>query len=263
MCMKSKKLPVTLLTGFLGAGKTTFLNHLIREQLPERIMIIENEVGQTNVDGALVEAGVEDVIELTAGCLCCSLSDGLLDALELVSNRRDECDRLVIETTGVADPASIVQVFLADPIVGRYFELEQVICVVDAELIEDWLEETHEVLRQIVMADTILLNKADAVSKIYLAGLVQQMQRINPHAITLTGKNGHFPVAQILETKTADVASFENRLKEIDKQQTMCDNAVIFTTKNRHQINTFTLTFDNPFVLNDYFFAAISYGPFV
>ncbi len=249
----NQKLPVTLLSGFLGAGKTTVLNHLIRERLPERIMVIENEVGQTNVDSALVEKGVEDVVELTAGCLCCSLSDGLLDALEMVSTRRDECDRLVIETTGVADPASIVQMFLADPMVGRYFELEQVICVADAEFVEDWLKETEEALRQIVMADTILINKADTVSSSYLAELVHRMQKINPHAITLTGENGRFPISQILETKTADVASFENRLKAIDEQQNTSSNGSPSVTTNKHSVNTFTLTFEQPFVLNDYF----------
>ena len=176
---------VTLITGFLGSGKTTFLNHLIREQNSERILVLENEVGKCNVDGALVESGVEEVVELTAGCLCCSLSGELLEALEMISARQDEFDRLVIETTGVADPSSIVQTFLADPIVGRHFKLEQVICVVDAGLVEDWLKETEEALRQIVMADVILLNKSDTVSKFYLKELAEQLQVINPHTICL------------------------------------------------------------------------------
>ncbi|MEM7574027.1 MAG: CobW family GTP-binding protein [Bacteroidota bacterium] len=147
----------TLITGFLGAGKTTFLNHLIRDRSSEsRILVIENEVGKCNVDGALVESGVEEVVELTAGCLCCSLSTELLEALELVSTKQDKFDRLVIETTGVADPGSIVQVFLTDPTVRRFFELDQVICVVDAGLVEDWLEETEEALRQTVRTNCVL-----------------------------------------------------------------------------------------------------------
>jgi G3E family GTPase len=246
------KLPVTLITGFLGSGKTTILNHLIRERVPERILVIENEVGQTNIDGALVEPGVEEVIELTAGCLCCSLSDGLLDALEIVSAKQNEFDRLVIETTGVADPGSIVQVFLADSNVGRFFELEQVICVTDAGLIEDWLDKTEEALRQIVMADVILLNKADTVSSDYLAELIRRMQAINPHALTLSGQNGCFPISQILETKTADTASFENRLAKIATTHYQADSPTLAVEGNRHKINTFTLTFDNPFVLDDH-----------
>jgi len=247
------KLPVTLLTGFLGSGKTTVLNHFIRERSPERILVIENEIGQTNVDGAWVEPGVEEVVELTAGCLCCSLSDGLLDALEMVSTRLNEFDRLVIETTGVADPASIVQVFLADPMVGRFFELEQVICVVDSGLVEDWLVETEEALRQIAMADVILLNKADTVSSSYLSELAQRMHAINPHALTLSGANGHFPIDQIVQTKTTEAAFFENRLAAIAVQQDLSNSQAAAPGANRHKINTFTLSFDQPFVLDDYF----------
>lgn len=244
---------VTLITGFLGAGKTTFLNHFIREQKLERILVIENEVGKCNVDGALVEPGVEEVVELTAGCLCCSLSDGLLDALEVVSAKQDQFDRLVIETTGVADPSSIVQVFLADPLVGRFFELEQVICVADAGLVEDWLEETEEALRQIVMADVILLNKADTVSERYLPGLIQLMQATNPHALILKGENGGFPIKQILETRTTEASSFENRLAAIGERQDLDKNTILAAEGNRHKVNTFTLTFDQPFVLDDNF----------
>ena len=244
---------VTLITGFLGSGKTTFLNHFIRERSSERILVIENEVGKCNVDGALVESGVEEVVELTAGCLCCSLSSGLLDALEVVSAKQDEFDRLVIETTGVADPSSIVQVFLGDPMVGRFFELEQVICVADAGLVEDWLDETEEALRQIVMADVILLNKADTVSRSYLPELTEQMQAINPHSLILCGENGHFPIDLVLEAKTTDVSSFEKRLADIGKRQDLTDESASAAKGNRHKVNTFTLTFDQPFVLDDYF----------
>jgi len=251
--MQSNTKKVTLITGFLGSGKTTFLNHFIREQKSERILVIENEVGKCNVDGALVEPGVEEVVELTAGCLCCSLSDGLLDALEVVSAKQDQFDRLVIETTGVADPSSIVQVFLADPLVGRFFELEQVICVADAGLVEDWIEETEEALRQIVMADVILLNKADTVSESYLPELVQLMQSTNPHALILRGENGCFPIKQILETKTTEVSSFENRLDAIGARQDLTKNTILTAKGNRHKVNTFTLTFDQPFVLDHNF----------
>ena len=104
--MKAK--PVHIITGFLGAGKTTFLNHFIKERLPDRIFVIENECGATNVDGALVMDGVEEIVELTAGCLCCSLADGLLDILQEAYKQRESYDRMVIETTGIADPSSII-----------------------------------------------------------------------------------------------------------------------------------------------------------
>ncbi|MEM7575669.1 MAG: GTP-binding protein [Bacteroidota bacterium] len=244
---------VTLLTGFLGSGKTTFLNHFIREQRSERILVLENEVGQCNIDGALVESGVEEVMELTAGCLCCSLHNELLDALEIVSERQDQFDRLVIETTGVADPSSIVQTFLTDPIVGRFFELEQVICVVDAGLIEDWLEETEEALRQIAMADVILLNKADTVNSSYLPKLTTQLQSINPYALIISGENGSFPITQVLQTKISDATSFETRLAAIVQQQNLANYSTTATSGSRHKVNTFTLTFDAPFMLSEGF----------
>lgn len=251
--MQNRAKKVSLITGFLGSGKTTFLNHFIRAQSSERIMVIENEVGKCNVDGALVEPGVAEVVELTAGCLCCSLSEGLLDALEVVSAKQDQFDRLVIETTGVADPSSIVQVFLADPNVGRYFELEQVICVADASLVEDWLEETEEALRQIVMADVILLNKADTVNPNYITELSEKLRSIHPHALVLSGERGRFPITQILETKLSDVLSLEQRLSTIRKRQDLVDGPTPAASGNRHKVNTFTLTFQQPFVLDDHF----------
>lgn len=246
-----KKIPVTLLTGYLGAGKTTVLNEMVKQVAPERIMVIENEVGKTNVDGALVEQGVEDVIELTAGCLCCSLADGLLDALELVSARRSEFDRLVIETTGVADPSSIVQTFLGMPMVAKYFDLQQVICVTDVEHIEDWLEHTAEALRQLVMSDVIFLHKTDVINPLYLEEVKQKMIDINPNACIYSGNYGHFPFQEILTIHLNDEASFRNqvRMENVGHFNTITKNE----EGQRHKISTFTLSFDKPFLLSEDF----------
>ena len=110
-----KKIAVHIITGFLGSGKTTFLNHLANSVKPERVMVIENECGDVNIDGALIMDDVEDIIELNAGCICCSLAEGLLDVLATISERKSDIDRLVIETTGIADPTSIIQAFLQIP----------------------------------------------------------------------------------------------------------------------------------------------------
>ena len=138
--------------------------------------MIENECGATNVDGGLVMEGVEEVVELSAGCLCCSLADGLLDILEEASKKSDLYDRLIIETTGIADPSSILQVFLEDPRVEKAFDLQQVICLVDAAQVEDWLKEADEALRQIAAADVILVNKLDQVSPKDLERVIEVME---------------------------------------------------------------------------------------
>lgn len=237
-----KKIPVHIITGFLGSGKTTFLNHFIKELLPERILVIENECGATNVDGALVMDGVEEVVELSAGCLCCSLSSGLLDVLEMASERRDEFDRIVIETTGIADPSSILQVFLADPRVARVFDLEQVICLADAGLLEEWLEDTEEALRQVALADVILINKVDMVSLEYLPVVEKLITSINPNAYTFSGMNGIFPVEEIMKVGNVNPQSVEEKLTTKEAHH--------HANHNSHGISTFTLTFEHPFDLN-------------
>jgi outer membrane receptor for ferrienterochelin and colicins len=234
-----QKIPVHIISGFLGSGKTTFLNHLIRERQPERIFVIENEVGETNIDGALVVSGAGEIVELSAGCLCCSLADELLDVLEAASARRNDYDRLVIETTGIADPSSIVQVFLGDPLVERVFDLQNVICLADAGNLEDWLAETDEARRQLVIADVVLLNKLDTVSPAYVEGLRKEVEGINPFAKVFTGEHGVFPIQQVLATELIRQASIEQKSLEISHQHHHL----------HHDITTFTLTFTEPFKL--------------
>lgn len=238
-----KRTPVHIVTGFLGSGKTTFLNHFITQRLPERIFVVENECGETNVDGALVMDGVQEIVELSAGCLCCSLADGLLDILYEASKRRDEYDRMVIETTGIADPSSIVQVFLEDPRVEKVFELQQVICLADAGLLKEWLEEADEALRQLSLADSVLINKVDTIAPEYVNEVRMLVKNINPHASVFTGMQGVFDVDEVIDSGTI-------------KPKTVEAKAVSQTHhhehhNNDHKITTFTLTFPHPLDLNN------------
>lgn len=235
-------IPVHIITGFLGSGKTTFLNHFIKERLPERIFVIENECGQTNVDGALVMEGVEEIVELSAGCICCSLADGLMEILYEASKKRDHYDRLVIETTGIADPSSIIQVFLEDPRVERIFDLQQVICLADAELMEEWLGEAEEALRQISLADSILVNKMDKVSSEYLRKVKTIVKDINPHATVFTGLHGIFPIEKVMDSGTIKPKTVESKNVQGNHNHEHDGNA--------HKITTFTLTFPQPLDLN-------------
>ena len=233
-----QRIPVILITGFLGAGKTTFLNHLLQERANERLFVIENEVGKVNVDCELVINGEEDTADLTAGCLCCSLHDELLDVLEEVSARRAEYDRLVIETTGVADPTSIIQTFLGNWMVERVFDLQQVVCLVEANHVEENLNATDEARRQLMSADVVLLNKCDQVAEPEIDRLINVLRGIHPTATVFHGKNGVFPVEKIFA------------VRPFQDERTARISPVIPTGTHRHSsITTFTLTFDRPFHL--------------
>ena len=238
------RVPVHIITGFLGAGKTTFLNHFIKERLPERIFVIENECGATNVDGALVMEGVQELVELSAGCLCCSLADGLLEILDEASKRRDQYDRLVIETTGIADPSSIVQVFLEYPALEKVFELQQVICLADAAQVEEWLSEADEALRQVAIADVLLINKVDTITWSELDRVKRVLKGVNPNAGIFDGRRGEFPIDEILEIgitkpETVERAIPTHHLHEYGEVE-----------NNSHKITTFTLTFPRPLDLD-------------
>ncbi|MEM8582640.1 MAG: GTP-binding protein [Bacteroidota bacterium] len=234
-----QRIPVLLITGFLGSGKTSFLNHLISERSDERLFVIENEVGKVNVDCELVMNGDEDIAGLTAGCLCCSLHDELLNVLEEVSMRRGEYDRLVIETTGVADPTSIIQTFLGNRMVERVFDLQLVICLADAAYIEENLNTTDESRRQLVSADVVLVNKSDRVSPSELEQVSDLLRGIHPTASIYTGQQGIFPIDEILE------------IKPFHDEQTRQIAELAPVGSHRHNdITTFTLSFDRPFRLD-------------
>ncbi len=239
------RIPVHLLTGFLGAGKTSFLNNFVKSRLPERIFVIENECGAVNVDGALVIDDVKEVVELSAGCLCCSLADGLLQILDEASKRSDHFDRMVIETTDIADPGSIIQVFMENPAIEKEFELKQVVCLVDAGQVREWLNETKEALPQIALADVLLCNKTDTVSANELEDVQLLLKKINPNAKVYSGKNGIFPIEEVMESGTMNAASIE----AIANNDHLPYEYKV-GNKDRHKITTFTLDFPYPLGLN-------------
>ena len=185
---------VTLITGFLGAGKTTLLNYIIAERKNTRFAIIENEIGEESIDAELVLRGDDDIIEFNNGCLCCSLNDNLYDVLTSLLARENEWDELLIEATGVADPANIALPFLTNPQVQRYFRLAKVICLVDAELAEDQLRDTEEAIKQIAFSDIILLNKTESVSPHYVKELEGIIIQINPFAKVIAGRKNNFHI---------------------------------------------------------------------
>ncbi|MET1055673.1 MAG: GTP-binding protein [Pedobacter sp.] len=195
--MKAKE--VTLLTGFLGAGKTTVLNAVIAKKKDTRFAIIENEIGEESIDAGLILKGEDDIMELNNGCLCCTLNDNIYELLNNLWDRRDSWDHLIIEATGIADPANIAHPFLTSDNVKRGFDLKRVICIVDAELIEDQLKEHPEAIKQIAFSDLILLNKVEKVAAEYVKELQAILKSINPFAETLIAEGQNFQISKLFE----------------------------------------------------------------
>jgi G3E family GTPase len=204
----SRKVPVTILTGFLGAGKTTLLNRILRERHGERIAVIENEFGEQGVDNDLiVEGGGEQIIEMNNGCICCTVRGDLVRILGELRTRREASpetfDRIIIETTGLADPAPVAQTFFIDDDIAAYYLLDAIITVVDAKHAPQQLEDFHEAQEQVGFADRILLSKSDLVSAAELERLRARLVRMNPRASVKQVHFGETPIADII-----DIAGF-------------------------------------------------------
>lgn len=180
--MSFSKIPVTIISGFLGSGKTTLINRLIMNYPGKKFAIIENEIGEINIDGALIVGNTGNIYELSNGCICCSVSSGFNDTVRELMNSRADFNHLLIETTGIADPDSIIHAFTAEDDTQAFFELDSVIVLADAVNLEEMLDEFTEVRKQLSLADIVLLNKCDEVSKEYRNALIVLVNRINPGA---------------------------------------------------------------------------------
>ena len=159
----STQVPVTVLTGFLGAGKTTLLNRILTEQHGRRYAVIVNEFGEEGIDNDLVVDVDEEVFEMNNGCICCTVRGDLIRILSGLMKRADKLDAIIVETTGLADPAPVAQTFFVDQEVADRTKLDAIVTIVDAVHLELQLEEHHEAEEQIAFADVVLLNKTDLV----------------------------------------------------------------------------------------------------
>lgn len=197
------KIPVTVITGFLGAGKTSLLNQLIKNHKDKKFVIIENEFGEENIDSELVaNIGGEDLFELSNGCICCNLNTELFLVLENLIKNNHSFNHLLIETTGIADPGNILASFITDPGIKAKFELDSVICLIDAANAEKDLEKEEVLNKQIAISDTLILNKIDLSNEEATKQLHSKIRDINPTA------NIHQAVQSKLNVELLDVYAY-------------------------------------------------------
>jgi G3E family GTPase len=196
--MADSPIPVTVLTGFLGAGKTTLLNRILTEQHGLKLAVIENEFGEVGVDNQLVISSDEELFEMNNGCICCSVRGDLIRILSRLIKRKDKLDGILIETTGLANPAPVAQTFFTDDEMRSAFRLDAIITVVDAKHVSRHLDQGDESVKQIGFADRIVLNKTDLVSANELSILEARIKSINAVAKIVKTNNCAIPITDVL-----------------------------------------------------------------
>jgi G3E family GTPase len=204
------RVPVTILTGFLGAGKTTLLNRILREPHGHRIAVIENEFGEAGIDNEiLLQERDEQIVEMNNGCICCTVRGDLVRILGSLSDKRRrgelEFSRVVIETTGLADPAPVAQTFFVEEAIVRDYMIDGIVTVVDAKHAPQQLDEHYEAQEQVGFADRILLSKTDLVPEPEVQALVARLKTMNPRALVRPAHFGQADVADILDIRGFDL----------------------------------------------------------
>jgi G3E family GTPase len=202
---QTEKIPVTVLTGYLGAGKTTLLNRILSEPHGKKYAVIVNEFGEIGIDNDLVVGADEEVFEMNNGCICCTVRGDLVRILDGLMRRKGKFDAIIVETTGLADPAPVAQTFFIDENVGKKTRLDAVVTVADAKWLKDRLKDAPEAKNQIAFADVILLNKTDLVSRDELEDVEARIRGINPYAKLHKTQRAQIPLSEVLGRNAFDL----------------------------------------------------------
>ncbi|MFE6685721.1 CobW family GTP-binding protein [Streptomyces sp. NPDC057743] len=228
---RDDRVPVTVLTGFLGSGKTTLLNRILTENHGLRIAVIENEFGEVGIDDALVLDSEEEIFEMNNGCICCTVRGDLIRILGALMRRREKFDHILIETTGLADPAPVAQTFFMDDEIAARLRLDAIVTLVDAAHVLPHLDEQkpdgveNEAVEQIAFADRVVLNKTDLADEQTVAEVIARIRAINAPVEIIPARHAEVELRRILDVGAFDLA----RVLKDDPQ---------FLTDTEHQHDT-------------------------
>jgi G3E family GTPase len=209
-----EKIPVTVLTGYLGAGKTTLLNRILSEAHGRKYAVIVNEFGEIGIDNELVVGADEEVFEMNNGCVCCTVRGDLIRIIEGLMKRKGKFDAIIVETTGLADPAPVAQTFFVDEDVRASARLDAVVTIADAKWLAARLRDAPEAKNQIAFADVIVVNKTDLVTPAELREVEARIRAINPYARLHRAEKCDVAIAEVLERRAFDL----DRILEIEPQ---------------------------------------------
>ncbi len=283
-------IPVTILTGFLGSGKTTLLKRILTEAHGQKIAVIENEFGEENIDNEiLVNDTQENIIQMNNGCICCSIREDLRETLQLLAAKKRkgllDFDRVVIETTGLADPGPVAQTFFMDEEIAEQYLLDSILTLVDAKHADTQLNDRQEARRQIGFADQIFISKTDLVAETQVKALMHRLTHMNPRAPQKAVHFGEVAIADVFDLRgfnlNAKLDIDPDFLKEVDhaghdhsghdhEHGEHCDHPSHATEPGHHHVHdddvkSFVFRSDkafNPAKLEDFLGAIVNiYGP--
>jgi G3E family GTPase len=209
--MSDVQIPVTVLTGYLGAGKTTLLNRILSENHGRKFAVVINEFGELGVDNDLVVDADEEVFEMNNGCICCTVRGDLIRIIGGLMRRKGKFDGIIVETTGLADPAPVAQTFFADEDVKRATKLDAIVTVVDAKHLPARLKDSSEAQEQIAFADIIVLNKMDLVTEQEAAKVERMIRAINPYAEIRRSTKSDVPIDRVIGRDAFNLARILER----------------------------------------------------
>ncbi|CAO3666477.1 unnamed protein product [Umbelopsis ramanniana] len=252
MVEPSKRIPVTILTGFLGSGKTTLINYVLKASHGKRVAVIENEFGEIAVDSDLIVDAGDEIFETKNGCICCRVRGDLVRILhELVEKKQGKFDMILLETTGLADPGPVVQTFFMDKTVQDAFQIDAIVTMVDSKHFQQHLD-AEELQKQIAFADRLVLNKLDLIPDEQEQNALQaKLSAINPSAEIIKSQFGKVPLNEILDIRGFDLEKvlerepdFMHDSEPCNEQE--CDNDGHSHNHNRHDVSVTSVGISAP-----------------